>query len=444
VASGFSRTARVRAAERIAAEVTMRKIFICYRRADAEYAAGALGRELRRHFGEEQVFRDKEDIAGGEAWKQKVLAAIDRDSALLVLIGREWTASGSSGQRRIDDPHDPIRMELHDGLRDGATIIPVLLENAVMPTADELPPDLARLADYNALKLHDTDWQYNLQRIITTLEKAGFTPVAGAGPGGVTSDAPATAPPPPPPGRWNTKAVVAAALVLLTLAGLGAGDLDRDSYLGAAVISLAALILGILAWRETARGRMKGQAVAISATILAGVLLLGSLGNLDTDPAPPDPVVVDEGGGELPPNVDAVEAGGARQASPPIAPTSGAVPAPERRPVSQRPNEARVVADPPVRPADRPAVADIRGRWMDEDGGLFDITQEGNAVHLAGFSDGVQIQGIGTMTGRRLRMTLTMAELLAIQMTLDLSDDGRRLIGKMHGPAGEVDVQLVR
>ena len=43
----------------------MRKVFICYRRAEAEYAAGALGRELRAHFGEDQVFRDKEDIGGG-------------------------------------------------------------------------------------------------------------------------------------------------------------------------------------------------------------------------------------------------------------------------------------------------------------------------------------------------------------------------------------------
>ena len=35
----------------------MHKIFICYRRAEAEYAAGALSRELRRYFGDEQVFR---------------------------------------------------------------------------------------------------------------------------------------------------------------------------------------------------------------------------------------------------------------------------------------------------------------------------------------------------------------------------------------------------
>ena len=68
----------------------MRKIFISYRRSEAEYAAGALGRELRRHFGDEQIFRDKEDVGGGVAWKRHVLHEIDRDSALLALIGPDW------------------------------------------------------------------------------------------------------------------------------------------------------------------------------------------------------------------------------------------------------------------------------------------------------------------------------------------------------------------
>jgi hypothetical protein len=57
----------------------MRKIFISYRRADTESHAGAVGRDLRRRFGGEQVFRDKEDGAGGVSWGQEVLHAIDRN-----------------------------------------------------------------------------------------------------------------------------------------------------------------------------------------------------------------------------------------------------------------------------------------------------------------------------------------------------------------------------
>jgi hypothetical protein len=55
---------------------SMRKIFISYRRIDAEFPAGALGRDLRRLFGDEQVFRD---VGGGVSWGQEVLHAIDRN-----------------------------------------------------------------------------------------------------------------------------------------------------------------------------------------------------------------------------------------------------------------------------------------------------------------------------------------------------------------------------
>src|SRR6187401_1898734 len=103
----------------------MRKIFISYRRTEAEFAAGALGRELRRHFGDEQIFRDKEDIAGGASWKQQLLHDIDKDSALLVLIGRDWAElKDSRGRRRLDNPADGVRLELNDAIKDGAAIIP--------------------------------------------------------------------------------------------------------------------------------------------------------------------------------------------------------------------------------------------------------------------------------------------------------------------------------
>jgi hypothetical protein len=157
----------------------MRKIFISYRRVDAEFPAGALGRDLRRLFGDEQVFRDKEDVGGGVSWRKEVLHEIDRDCALLVLIGRDWAnAKDAHGKRRLDNSDDPLRLEITDGLRDGATILPILLENAEMPSEEELPPELRRLVEYNALKLRDGDWQHDLDNIRRTLEKAGFKPVS--------------------------------------------------------------------------------------------------------------------------------------------------------------------------------------------------------------------------------------------------------------------------
>jgi hypothetical protein len=194
----------------------MRKIFINYRRAEAEYAAGALGRELRRHFGDDRIFRDKEDIGGGASWKRRVLDEINGESALLILIGRDWaTVTDAQGRRRLDNPDDPLRMEIADGLKDGAAILPILLENAEMPADTELPEDLRSITEHNALKLRDSDWPYDLTNICRTLERAGFQPIA---PCPETKDAPSL-----PKMAHSSRVAVAAAIIALvsTLAAFG-------------------------------------------------------------------------------------------------------------------------------------------------------------------------------------------------------------------------------
>ena len=254
----------------------MRKIFITYRRTEAEFAAGALGRELRRHFGDEQIFRDKEDIAGGASWKQQLLHDIDKDSALLVLIGRDWAElKDSRGRRRLDNPADGVRLELNDAIKDGAAIIPVLLENAQMPDERELPPELVSLVDFNALKLRDGDWQHDVDTICRTLERVGFKPLGSPHqPAQRDETVPA-----PLPGKISLKAVVGATLVLLALAALGFGDLGRADYAGVAIASVVGLALGFLSWRESRNqqglGRILGAVVGTVAVFALAVALRG-------------------------------------------------------------------------------------------------------------------------------------------------------------------------
>ena len=155
----------------------MHRIFISYRRSEAAFAAGALGRELKQHFGEAQVFRDREDVEGGMSWRAQVLSAIDHDSALLVLIDEHWLEPPPGRQKpRLFDADDPVRLEILDALHDGATIIPLLLEGVEMPTADALPSELQSLSEINALPLRDGDWPNDLARVCSTLERLGFMP----------------------------------------------------------------------------------------------------------------------------------------------------------------------------------------------------------------------------------------------------------------------------
>lgn len=155
----------------------MKGIFICYRRSETQHVAGELFRALRVHFGEALVFRDKESIPGGFSWRHHVLERIARDTVVLVLMGRNWASlTDERGRLRLADPHDPIRMELYDALRDRATIIPILVEDAVIPPKDWFPPELQPIAGLNTMRLRDGDWVNDFGHLCERL-KAHFPEV---------------------------------------------------------------------------------------------------------------------------------------------------------------------------------------------------------------------------------------------------------------------------
>jgi hypothetical protein len=74
------------------------------------------------------------------------------------------------GRRRLEDPEDFVHLEVQAALRRDIQVIPVLVEDAVMPGADELPPGLAGLARRNAHELSDARWSYDTDRLIEAIE----------------------------------------------------------------------------------------------------------------------------------------------------------------------------------------------------------------------------------------------------------------------------------
>jgi hypothetical protein len=99
---------------------------------------------------------------------QKAVSACD---ILLVLIGPAWLRSmDASGQRRLDNPEDFVRLEIATALERNIRIIPVLVEETKMPDADDLPEPLKRLTRRNALPLSNTRWAYDIERLIDTVK----------------------------------------------------------------------------------------------------------------------------------------------------------------------------------------------------------------------------------------------------------------------------------
>jgi TIR domain len=144
------------------------RIFISYRRDETAYPAGWLFDRLAEHFGPAQVFKDVDSIELGDDFVQVITRAVDSCDVLLALIGDEWlTITDEHGRRRLDDPNDFVRLEIEAALTRNVRIIPILVDGAGMPHADELP---AGLVHRQALELSPSRFEYDTSRLIKVLD----------------------------------------------------------------------------------------------------------------------------------------------------------------------------------------------------------------------------------------------------------------------------------
>jgi len=131
-------------------------IFISYRRDDSAGHTGRIYDRLATQFGPAQVFMDVDAIQPGEDFTRVLAERTKSCSAPVAIIGRQWlSAQDRDGRRRLDDPRDYVRLEILSALTRRIAIIPVLVEGASLPRADELPAPLRKLSDHQALTVSD-------------------------------------------------------------------------------------------------------------------------------------------------------------------------------------------------------------------------------------------------------------------------------------------------
>jgi hypothetical protein len=144
-------------------------IFINYRREDSAGHAGRLFDALSDHFAG-RLFMDVDTLEPGVDFVEAIEQAVGSCEVLIVVIGREWlTIKDKAGRRRLDDPGDFVRLEVESALTRGIRVIPVLVQDAPMPRAEELPASLAKLARRNAIELSDARWAYDVDRLARTI-----------------------------------------------------------------------------------------------------------------------------------------------------------------------------------------------------------------------------------------------------------------------------------
>src|SRR5262245_3337205 len=134
-------------------------IFISYRREDSAGEAGRLAEHLARRFGDDRVFIDIDAIAPGADFVVALDRALTDTKVVLVMIGRQWLGiTNAQGARRLDDPDDFVRREIETALQRGTSVIPVLVQNVVMPSATQLPGAISKLASRQAMSIQHEEF----------------------------------------------------------------------------------------------------------------------------------------------------------------------------------------------------------------------------------------------------------------------------------------------
>ena len=154
---------------------TSPNVFISYRRDDSQDVVGRIYDKLVAAFSPEQVIRDIDSLLIGRPFPEALNDAVSQSEVVLVIIGKNWlTASNSDGARRLDDAGDFVRMEIERALAAGKHVVPVLVSNASMPLAKDLPDSIRSLVNQHGIQVRpDPDFHGDMDRLIRQLGKVG-------------------------------------------------------------------------------------------------------------------------------------------------------------------------------------------------------------------------------------------------------------------------------
>jgi hypothetical protein len=150
------------------------KVFISYRRADSAGYSGRVMDRLDRELGRDLVFMDVDAIPLGTNFSKVLHEEVAKCGVLLAVIGPNWLdARDEHGNRRLDNPNDFVRIEIAAALQRSIPVIPILLDGARIPKADELPEDLKELALRNGMEVRHASFQDDMNRLIRGLKEDG-------------------------------------------------------------------------------------------------------------------------------------------------------------------------------------------------------------------------------------------------------------------------------
>jgi hypothetical protein len=148
-------------------------IFVNYRRDDSPGTAGRLRDRLADAFGPDSLFMDVDNIPAGVDFASHLSAQVAACDVFLAIVGPNWlNATGETGGRRIDDPDDFVRIEIAAALARNIHVIPLTIDGARLPKADELPDPLKPLIRRQAVEVRNAHFHRDAEALIEKLHRA--------------------------------------------------------------------------------------------------------------------------------------------------------------------------------------------------------------------------------------------------------------------------------
>lgn len=244
-------------------------IFISYRRSDSAAITHRIFERLVERFGRAPIFIDVDKIPYGSDFRAHIETILTDCDVLLVVIGPRWRGSLDQGRFRIDDRDDPVRVEVSTAMQNGTRLIPVLVEGATMPTADDLPDGIKDLSYLNAAVLDvGQNFHHDVNRLIsaidgTSAEEHPATTSRATWLANIASETLSVA-------GGTTLAVIAAAAAIPIAAHQAA--LSPPWPPGVVYLTLAVLCATIISsiWILRAMPRLRPWIIAAAAAVLMG------------------------------------------------------------------------------------------------------------------------------------------------------------------------------
>jgi FHA domain-containing protein/TIR domain-containing protein len=146
----------------------MTLVFISYRRVDTKAIAGRICDRLVSHYSDADVFFDVDRIPFGVDFRTYIRDEIARSRVVLAIIGNAWRRNDVDNAAGADY----VQIEIELGFSMGVPIIPVLIDDAVMPEAADLPESIRNLAYLNACAVDSgRDFHANLKSLIEQIDQ---------------------------------------------------------------------------------------------------------------------------------------------------------------------------------------------------------------------------------------------------------------------------------